>query len=190
VTEEPRVNPHNTIPTIYQWNGNTPPPNAGQFRSDSRNWNSATMLTFAQVDDTMSNNDYIMSALAVGDPIHAEVASVPGNYHNWTVAEAPTQQADMSWNVMVTDVGGSTAQASGGQDCKVEFTVNATPPPPDPQMKPTVHDIIGIMDQVDAIHADIMVLQPGISKQDIYWAVSAWYSSHNYAANVESNPPT
>jgi hypothetical protein len=177
-----------TTITIWQWNGNTPPPNAGQFRSDSRNWNTATMLAFAQIDKTGANSDYIFQAMQPGDTIHTEVTTASANYHDWTVAQAPVQQGDGSWNVIVTDGGGSSAQASGGQDCKLVFSGDATPPPPDPQMKPTTNDIIDIMRQVDEIHANIMVIQPGISKQDIYWAISAWYQASTYAANVIPPP--
>jgi hypothetical protein len=110
----------------WTWNSQDPPAATGELRTESRNWSGANSLSFWGQDNASTDATPVLGALAAGDTIHIEQANNTGNYSNYSVTGAATQNADTSWLVPVNRVNGS-GQASNGQNIRVMLTVAAEP---------------------------------------------------------------
>jgi len=118
---------HATGLDIWDWSGNNPPPSAGQFASDTRNWDSPTSLSIANSDTGGNNATTKLSGLQVGDKIRAAFVSDATRFQEWTVTGTPVSQA--GWfdvPVSVGTAGGAQPQGSG-QSCNLTITP-VTPP--------------------------------------------------------------
>jgi hypothetical protein len=111
----------------YTWSGGLPPVGAGAFQSDSRNWSGASELNFSNADMTAEDLSATFAALAVDDTIRAEQAGNPSNWRVWTVTQAATEEADLSWTVPVASLSSHGNNVSNNQPCHVVFTLAATP---------------------------------------------------------------
>lgn len=64
----------------------------------------------------------------------------------------------------------------------------ASPVPGWPE-KPDVDDLLSIVNQAEALHAELMNRRENVSMQECYWAVMVWYQAHNYMVNASTAPP-
>ena len=136
MTEQPVTPDKLTGPDIWEWNGNNPPPSTGQFRSDTRNWTSATQLWFAKTDSGGTDQSAQFAALKPGDTVHVEFADNPANFHDWTVNTIVDQSGDSAYVLAVADAGSGGSQAAGGQSCAVSLTASGGGPTPSPDAEP------------------------------------------------------
>jgi hypothetical protein len=107
----------------YAWSSGAPPPAAGQFESDSQNWNSATSLIFWPVDSSSLDLTSAFGGMVAGNTVRAQQASNTNNWRLWTLSGTPTVNADTTWTVPVTSSSSGGNQPSNGQACDLLFVV-------------------------------------------------------------------
>jgi hypothetical protein len=106
----------------WTWNSAASPAVDGDFRSDSRNWSGAVIMSFGTHDNTGIDATNLWGAMAVGDTIHVVQTNNSSNWSDYTLQSAFSLDGPTSYKATVTRTGG-TGQASNGQNTTATFFV-------------------------------------------------------------------
>jgi|SRR5215831_3407128 len=120
--------PPEPVVTTYQyaWSGNAAPAANGQFRSDSRDWATATVLSLALQTADSQNVTAALQAVPIGATFHVEHPTDSTRFGDWTVSVAPTSDgaSSLAFGVSVIGTGGSLPTGT-----TLPFTITVPAPP-------------------------------------------------------------
>ena len=105
----------------YTWIANPPPPAAGEFRSDSRNWTNASSLVFTATDADGTDQTPAFTSMVLNDRVRAVQSSNTANWRTWVLTATPVLNADTTWSLAVVSTGSGGVDPANGLPITVTF---------------------------------------------------------------------
>lgn len=110
----------------WRWNSQAPPPSGGQFRTDSRDWASAAVVSFSGTNSAGIDVLDDLLGIVVGSTLGISHGTDPSRNVQYVVGSVATTAAGVDVTVTNSVVQGTLPNS--GTDCSVTFATDSGGP--------------------------------------------------------------